>query len=112
MLSLFPDDKEPVPRQDVSGIAVTAPNNSAFKPRDEVYCRIHADHPGGARGYTLVREGELSLKPKTLNWSPSTAVPLSTLTAFQTLFIHRSLDFTALFSNGAAKKQNTEKYPN
>jgi NADPH:quinone reductase-like Zn-dependent oxidoreductase len=111
----FPADKEPVPGQDVTGTVVNAPPDSIFKPGDEVYCRIHANRPGGAREYTLARVGELAHRPKSLDWIQSTAVPLSALTAFQALFTQGTLESAGLFgvdedpAARAARQRNAQK---
>ncbi|OAQ63672.1 reticulon-4-interacting protein [Pochonia chlamydosporia 170] len=105
----FPPDKEPVPGQDVSGTVVQADANSAFKPGDEVFCRIDATRPGGLREYTVALESELAIKPKSLDWISATATPLSALTAWQALFVNGSLESSALFDDAEARERNSKR---
>ncbi|KAK2616297.1 hypothetical protein QQS21_000731 [Conoideocrella luteorostrata] len=105
----FPPDKEPVPGQDVAGTVVQTGPNSAFKPGDEVFCRIDATRPGGLREYTVALESELALKPASLDWISAAAIPLSALTAWQALFVNGSLEESALFGDDAAKDRNSGK---
>lgn len=93
---IIPADKTPVPGQDLAGIVVASPQHSAFKPGDEVYARIEAARPGAAAEYTLARESELALRPRSLDWVHTAATPLSALTAYQALFTHGTLDPAAL----------------
>ena len=105
---LIPEDKLPVVGQDVVGQVVKAPEGR-FKPGDEVYGRLDATHPGGATEYTLAKESELALKPKSLNFLETAATPLSALTAWQGLFVHGNLEAAALKGDEAAKQRNGTK---
>ncbi|EJT72185.1 hypothetical protein GGTG_09052 [Gaeumannomyces tritici R3-111a-1] len=93
---LIPADKIPVPGQDMAGIVVAAPQHSTFKPGDEVYARIEATRPGAAAEYTLAKESELALRPRSVDWAHTAATPLSALTAYQALFTHGTLNPAAL----------------
>jgi NADPH:quinone reductase-like Zn-dependent oxidoreductase len=103
---LFKEYKEPVPCSDLAGTVILAPEDSPFKPGDEVFARINAKRPGAARDYTLARTSELALKPKSLDWIQTAATPLSALTAWQALFVHGQLDSGAVFGNNEARAKN------
>ncbi|KAG5984973.1 hypothetical protein E4U55_002380 [Claviceps digitariae] len=107
--SVFPEDKEPVPGQDVAGTVVASGPNSVFRPGDEVFCRIDASRPGGLREYTVALESELALKPASVDWISAAAVPLSALTAWQALFYYGGLENEALFGDQEAKERNAAK---
>ena len=105
----FTSDREPVPGQDVAGIVVTAPEDSGFKPGDEVFGRIEANRAGGCREYAVVRKEEMALKPKELGWVEGAATPLSALTAWQALFYQGTLDKEAVYGDVQAKRSNAAK---
>lgn len=107
--SMFEEPREPVPGQDMSGTVVKSPEGSKFKPGDEVFCRIEAVRPGAAREYTLAKEIELALKPKSLDWAQAAATPLSALTAWQALFTQGTLESAAIFGDEEARKRNAQK---
>jgi NADPH:quinone reductase-like Zn-dependent oxidoreductase len=107
--AIIPADKEPVPCSDLAGTVVWAPESSPYKPGDEVFARVDASRPGCAREYTLARQQELALKPKSLSWVQAAATPLSALTAWQGLFLHGSLDSSAISGNKEAKTENGKK---
>lgn len=102
-------DKEPVPGQDLAGTVVTAPSGSQFKPGDEVFARIDAARPGAAREYTIARQTELALKPKSLGWVDAAATPLSALTAWQAVFVQGTLEPAAVFGDKDAQARNAQK---
>ena len=52
---------------------------------DAVYARPDFSKNGAYAEYIVVSEDEIAIKPKTLNWQKSAAVPLVTLTAWQAL---------------------------
>lgn len=106
---MFPAGREPVPGQDVAGTVVTAPEDSGFKPGDEVFGRIEASRAGGCREYTVVRKEEMALKPKKLGWVGGVATPLSALTAWQELFYQGTLDKGSVYGDAQAKRSNTGK---
>jgi zinc-binding alcohol dehydrogenase family protein len=63
------------------GAAVTA-----YAPGDEVYYAGTIDRPGSNAGYQLVDEHLVGRKPRTLDWAQAAALPLTTITAWETLF--------------------------
>lgn len=82
-----PNARELVPCYDVAGTVVTAPECSPFRVGDEVYARTDYLNPGGARDYTIGLMEELAHRPKQLSWVESVAIPLSSQTAWQALFV-------------------------
>ncbi|KAF4341562.1 zinc-binding oxidoreductase [Fusarium beomiforme] len=102
----FIGDKIPIPGQDLAGTVVSAPEDSAFKPGDEVYARIEANRPGAAAEYVLAREKELAIRPKNLSWAETAASPISALTAYQALFTRGGLDSEAFNGSEASKEKN------
>ncbi|GAA4540947.1 zinc-binding alcohol dehydrogenase family protein [Pseudonocardia xishanensis] len=63
------------------GSAVTA-----HAPGDEVYYAGTIDRPGSNAGFQLVDEHIVGRKPSTLDWAEAAALPLTTITAWETLF--------------------------
>lgn len=63
------------------GSAVTA-----YAPGDEVYHAGTIDRPGSNAGLQLVDEHVVGRKPRTLDWAEAAALPLTTITAWETLF--------------------------
>lgn len=95
-----------IPGHDVVGIidkvltSSTAQSHPKFAPGDKVWALLDFDRDGAAAEYTVAYESELSLAPKnpgtsdisTARWDSQLAtLPLSGLTAYQTLFTHGSL---------------------
>jgi NADPH:quinone reductase-like Zn-dependent oxidoreductase len=104
-----PKDKVMVPCQDLAGTVVTAPESSAFKSGDRVFCRVSAERAGTAREYALAKVGELAKIPEGLGWIEAAATPLSALTAWQALFVHGGLDEEALKEDDGARQKNAGK---
>lgn len=104
----FVGDKNPIPGQDLAGTIVSAPEDSGFKPDDEVYARIEANRPGAAAEYVLARVSELAIRPKNLTWAETAASPISALTAYQALFTKGTLDLAALTGDAAAREKNAK----
>lgn len=106
----FPDsiapDKIMVPCQDMAGTVVTAPASSGFAAGDRVYCRIDAMRAGAARDYALARASELAKIPPSLSWIEAAATPLSSLTAWQALFVQGTLDPKGVKGDAAAREKN------
>lgn len=76
-----------IPGWDFSGV-VRAKGEGAddFKEGDEVYARPDINRNGAYAEYIVVRQSEVALKPKTLDHIHSAAIPLASLTAWQSLF--------------------------
>ncbi|KAL7904447.1 hypothetical protein GGI35DRAFT_463244 [Trichoderma velutinum] len=95
-----------IPGQDLAGTVLSTPEGSKFKVGDSVYARIEANRPGAGAEYALPRESELALKPKNLSWIETAATPLSSLTAYQALFMQGNLCVTALKGDQIARNTN------
>jgi len=98
-----PSAKELVPCDDMAGTVVTAPSSSPFKVGDEVYARTNYVREGAGREYTIGETEELAHRPQNLNWVESAAVPLSSESAWQALFVHGGLG--AVSGEGARGKR-------
>ena len=72
---------------DAAGI-VTAigPDVTLFQPGDEVFYAGAIDRPGTNAEYHLVDERIVGMKPKTIDWAESAALPLTAITAWEMLF--------------------------
>src|SRR5690606_15231073 len=57
-----------------------------FKPGDEVFYAGALTRPGSNAEFQLVDERLVGPKPKTLGWAESAALPLTAITAWETLF--------------------------
>lgn len=88
-----PKPREFIPCYDIAGTIVAAPppSSSPFRVGDEVYARTNYDRPGCARDYAVGVTGELAHRPQGLSWAECSAVPLSSQTAWQALFIHSGI---------------------
>ncbi|MBF9232952.1 zinc-binding alcohol dehydrogenase family protein [Microvirga alba] len=72
---------------DAAGIVTAAgPHASLFKPGDAVFYAGTLNRPGTNAEYHLVDERIVGLKPKTIDFPQAAALPLTSLTAFETLF--------------------------
>lgn len=73
-------------------VAVPAEGSTELHIGDTVFALISFSRDGAAAEFVLAEPYELAPKPRTLNHSQAAAVPLSTLTAWQALFVHASLE--------------------
>ncbi|MCZ4255461.1 zinc-binding alcohol dehydrogenase family protein [Sulfitobacter sp. G21635-S1] len=72
---------------DAAGVVVEAgPDASLFKPGDEVFYAGSITRPGTYAEYHVVDERIVGRKPKTLGWPEAAALPLTAITAWETLF--------------------------
>lgn len=72
---------------DAAGIVrAVGPDATFFKPGDEVFYAGALGRPGTDAEYHLVDERIVGRKPATLNWAQAAALPLTALTAWETLF--------------------------
>lgn len=72
---------------DAAGIVVEAgPEATLFKPGDEVFYAGSITRPGTYAEFHLVDERIVGRKPKTLGWVEAAALPLTAITAWETLF--------------------------
>lgn len=73
---------------DVAGvIEQTGADVTHFKSGDAVYARPDIARDGAYAEYIVVRASEVALKPESLDFIYAAAVPLSALTAWQSLFV-------------------------
>jgi NADPH:quinone reductase-like Zn-dependent oxidoreductase len=76
-----------IPGWDVAGvIEQTGADVTSFKVGDAVYARPDIARDGAYADYIVVRASEVALKPASLDFIHAAAVPLSGLTAWQSLF--------------------------
>lgn len=72
---------------DAAGIVIEAgPEASLFKPGDEVFYAGSITRPGTYAEFHAVDERIVGRKPKTLGWAEAAALPLTAITAWETLF--------------------------
>jgi NADPH:quinone reductase-like Zn-dependent oxidoreductase len=72
---------------DISGVVDAAdPGVIRFTAGDEVYSRPDISRDGAYAEYIVVRESEIALKPKSIDYIHAAAIPLAGLTAWQSLF--------------------------
>ncbi|RZS88201.1 zinc-binding alcohol dehydrogenase family protein [Phyllobacterium myrsinacearum] len=78
---------------DAAGIVVAAgPDVRHFKVGDEVFYAGAVDRPGTNAEYHLVDERIAGWKPKSLDFSAAAALPLTSITAWETLFDRLHID--------------------
>jgi NADPH:quinone reductase-like Zn-dependent oxidoreductase len=76
-----------IPGWDVSGVVeAVAPDVTAFKVGDAVYGMLDFRRNGAYAEYVAARPKHLALKPSTVDHIQAGAVPLASLTAWQSLF--------------------------
>jgi zinc-binding alcohol dehydrogenase family protein len=72
---------------DASGVVrAVGPEVTLFRPGDEVAYAGELMRPGTNAEYHLVDERIVGRKPQTLDWAEAAALPLTTITAWETLF--------------------------
>lgn len=72
---------------DAAGIVEEVGKNvSLFKKGDEVYYSGDINRPGCYAEYQIVDERIAALKPENLNWEEAAALPLTALTAWESIF--------------------------
>ena len=75
-----------IPGMDAAGVVeATGSAVRKFKRGDAVYAYVGREQ-GAYAEYCVAREGEVSLKPKNLDFEEASAVPLAATTAWQALF--------------------------
>jgi NADPH:quinone reductase len=85
--SFGPDGAPKVLGFDAAGVVVaTGPQVTAFSVGDEVYYAGSIARPGTNADYHLVDERITGHKPATLDFAQAAALPLTTITAWETLF--------------------------
>jgi len=101
-----PKDKvEDAPRVlgwDASGIVeAVGPDVTLFKPRDEVYYAGDVTRSGSNAEFQIVDERIVGFKPKSLSFAEAAALPLTTITAYESFFDRLGID-----RDGADKGQS------
>ncbi|KAL2871656.1 NADP-dependent oxidoreductase [Aspergillus lucknowensis] len=76
-----------IPGPDFAGTVVTAPSSSPFRVGDEVYARANYLRNGAASEYTISVTEEIARRPRGISAVQGTAIPLSSQTAWQALFV-------------------------
>lgn len=72
---------------DVAGVVEqVGPGVTLFQPGDEVYYAGSITRPGGNSEYHLVDERIVGTKPKSLDFAQAAALPLTSITAWESLF--------------------------
>ncbi|SFO06295.1 zinc-binding alcohol dehydrogenase family protein [Sphingomonas sp. OK281] len=81
------DGKPQVLGWDASGVVVAiGPDVTGFKVGDDVFYAGAIDRPGTNSEYHLVDERIVGHKPASLDWAQAAALPLTSVTAWETLF--------------------------
>ncbi|MES0882849.1 zinc-binding alcohol dehydrogenase family protein [Roseibium sp. SCP14] len=90
------DQVEEVPRVlgwDAAGIVeAVGPDVTLFRPGDEVYYAGDITRSGSNSEFQLVDERIVGKKPKTLSFAEAAALPLTTLTAYESFFDRLGID--------------------
>ncbi|WP_306146040.1 zinc-binding alcohol dehydrogenase family protein [Roseibium sp. MMSF_3412] len=90
------DTVEETPRVlgwDAAGIVeAVGPDVTLFKPGDEVYYAGDITRAGSNSQYQLIDERIVGVKPKTLGFAEAAALPLTTLTAYESFFDRLGID--------------------
>ena len=72
---------------DAAGVVIAVgPDVTLFQPGDTVFYAGAITRPGTNAEYHLVDERIVGVKPKTLDWAAAAALPLTSITAWETLF--------------------------
>ena len=87
---------------DASGVVeAVGPDVTLFKPGDEVYYAGDITRPGSNAEFQLVDERIVGFKPTTLGFAEAAALPLTTITAYESFFDRLGID-----RDGADKGQS------
>src|SRR4029077_17481877 len=71
---------------DIAGVVEeVGANVKAYKAGDEVYAYLPVPRGGGYAEFAIAKEGEMSAKPKSIDFEKAAAVPLAATTAWQAL---------------------------
>lgn len=88
------EDKGPmVIGYDIAGVVEKAGGAiKNYKPGDSVYAYLPISRGGGYAEFAIAKEGEMSLKPKNIDFEKAAAVPLAATTAWQALVDTAKID--------------------
>jgi NADPH:quinone reductase-like Zn-dependent oxidoreductase len=94
MLSKRGLDKRPtIIGYDIAGVVEkTGAKVTKFKTDDAVYAYLSIMRGGGYAQFAIAKEGEMSLKPKNIDFEKAAAVPLAATTAWQALIDTAKID--------------------
>jgi len=94
MLSKRGLDKRPmIIGYDIAGVVEkTGAKATKFKAGDAVYAYLSIMRGGGYAEYAIAKEGEMALKPKSIDFEKAAAVPLAATTAWQALIDDAKID--------------------
>lgn len=93
---------------DLSGTVVKSfGDSSKFKPGDEVFGMTHVDRAATWAEYTIAKEEEIALKPKSLTWEQAAAFPLSAHTAYEALFVHAGVPVPSVDASLKSKARSS-----
>lgn len=76
----------------VGEVVATGEEVSQFKPGDQVYYAGDLNRQGSNAEYQVVDERLVGVKPKSLSVAEAAALPLTTITAWELLFEHLSIE--------------------
>ncbi|PYK51553.1 MAG: NADPH:quinone reductase [Verrucomicrobia bacterium] len=87
-------DKQPmIIGYDIAGVVEkTGVRITKFKAGDAVYAYLPIMRGGGYAEFAIAKEGEMSLKPKNIDFEKAAAVPLAATTAWQALIDEAKID--------------------
>ena len=87
-------DKQPmIIGYDIAGVVEkTGARITKFKAGDAVYAYLPIMRGGGYAEFAIAKEGEMSLKPKNIDFEKAAAVPLAATTAWQALIDEAKID--------------------
>jgi NADPH:quinone reductase-like Zn-dependent oxidoreductase len=75
-----------IPGWDFSGVVESADPDSGWQPGNEVFGRPDISRDGTYAEYIAVRASEIAFKPNSIDHMHAAAIPLTALTAWQSLF--------------------------
>lgn len=73
-------------------VRAVGPDVTLFQPGDRVMYAGQIDRPGSNQRHQLVDERITGPAPDTVSWAAAAALPLTSITAWETLFDHLGLD--------------------
>jgi NADPH:quinone reductase-like Zn-dependent oxidoreductase len=87
------DSRPAIIGYDISGVVEkTGAKIDKFKKGDAVYAYLPIMRGGGYAEFAIAKEGEMSLKPKNIDFEKAAAVPLAATTAWQALVDTAKID--------------------
>ena len=88
-----PSDRAMIIGYDIAGVVEKAGAQvKTYKTGDPVYAYLPISRGGGYAEFAIAKEGEMSLKPKNIDFEKAAAVPLAATTAWQALIESAKLE--------------------